>query len=127
MPRNRNVKVTFEIELDYKKKSVTYTVRAEVSPFIPGRVSGPPENCYPPEGGEVEVKEVWFVEEKRCDKFYFSQSNKDHHPHTCKCGGRERVTVESRRPELDDLVSDKEVLNHLPDEPDEPDYDRDEG
>lgn len=26
------------------------------TPYDPGRSSGPPELCYPPEGGEVEVK-----------------------------------------------------------------------
>jgi len=24
------------------------------TPFDPGRTSGPPEHCYPPEGGEIE-------------------------------------------------------------------------
>jgi len=29
-------------------------VSANVTPFDPGRFTGPPEDCYPPEGGEVE-------------------------------------------------------------------------
>ena len=33
-------------------------VRAWVSSFDPGQMAGPPENCYPPEGGEVEEVEV---------------------------------------------------------------------
>jgi len=44
----------FEIEVD------------SWSAFDPGRTSGPPENCYPPEGGEVE----WHVDEDfRCSEF----------------------------------------------------------
>ena len=37
-----------------------------VSAYDPGKLSGPPEDCYPPEGGEVEIIEVW-VEGKRVD------------------------------------------------------------
>lgn len=29
------------------------------TPYDPGRTYGPPENCYPPEGGELE----WHVDE----------------------------------------------------------------
>ncbi len=29
-------------------------VTGDVAPIIPGRYSGPPEDCYPDEGGEVE-------------------------------------------------------------------------
>lgn len=29
------------------------------TPFDPGKTSGPPEDCYPPEGGEIE----WHVDE----------------------------------------------------------------
>jgi hypothetical protein len=36
---------------------VTLDVEAEVW-FTPGKVTGPPEDCYPPEG-EVEVKSVF--------------------------------------------------------------------
>lgn len=31
-----------------------YEVNGSVSAYDPGRCSGPPEMCYPPEGGEVE-------------------------------------------------------------------------
>lgn len=34
--------------------SVTFTYW----PLIPGRLSGPPENCYPDEGHEVEIDRV---------------------------------------------------------------------
>jgi len=33
---------------------VDILVEATVSPYDPGRRSGPPEDCYPPEGGEIE-------------------------------------------------------------------------
>lgn len=28
------------------------------TPFIPARISGPPEDCYPAEGGDVEIIDV---------------------------------------------------------------------
>lgn len=31
------------------------TVEYTISPYDPGVSSGPPEICYPPEGGEVEI------------------------------------------------------------------------
>jgi hypothetical protein len=36
-----------------------YQIEGSVSRYIPARVSGPPENCYPAEGGEVEIEEAW--------------------------------------------------------------------
>ena len=33
-------------------------VGATITPFDPGVLSGPPEDCYPPEGGEVEDLEA---------------------------------------------------------------------
>jgi len=30
-------------------------ITASVGPYDPGRSHGPPEDCYPPEGGEVEI------------------------------------------------------------------------
>ena len=32
----------FELVIDY-----------DINPYDPGRTSGPPEDCYPPEGGDV--------------------------------------------------------------------------
>lgn len=37
-------------------------VRGTVTPFVPAKISGPPENCYPAEGGEVEDIEVVSVD-----------------------------------------------------------------
>ena len=36
-------------------------VAVDVTPYDPGRTWGPPESCYPPEGGEVEVLSVELI------------------------------------------------------------------
>jgi hypothetical protein len=33
-------------------------IRAEITPYSPGCLHGPPEKCYPPEGGECEEMEI---------------------------------------------------------------------
>lgn len=40
------------------------TFRAEVNliPYVPARTYGPPENCYPEEGGEIEIETLELVE-----------------------------------------------------------------
>ena len=43
-----------EITIDGVDLVVTYTA----TPYDPGQTWGPPEVCYPPEGGEVEVELV---------------------------------------------------------------------
>lgn len=35
-----------------------YEVSASVSKYVPAKISGPPENCYPAEGGEVEIDSI---------------------------------------------------------------------
>jgi len=40
--------------LNNEEAEVVVDLTADVSPVIPGRFSGPPESCYPAEGGEVE-------------------------------------------------------------------------
>lgn len=34
--------------------TLEFEITATTSPFDPGCTYGPPENCYPPEGGEIE-------------------------------------------------------------------------
>jgi len=34
-----------------------YDVECDYEPFVPGHVSGPPENCYPDEGGYADPSE----------------------------------------------------------------------
>jgi len=36
----------------------TFSASFTTTPYDPGNVCGPPENCYPPEGGEVEDLEI---------------------------------------------------------------------
>ena len=38
-----------EIEVD---------IKAEISPYDPGRIDAAPEDCYPEEGGDVEILEI---------------------------------------------------------------------
>lgn len=39
--------------LDRDEEGIDITVWYEVEPYDPGRTSGPPEDCYPPEGGGI--------------------------------------------------------------------------
>lgn len=34
---------------------VEVLIRYDIEPYVPGKVSGPPEDCYPPEGGYVDA------------------------------------------------------------------------
>jgi hypothetical protein len=43
----------------------TFEVDVDVTPGCPGRVSGPPEDCYPPEPAEVEYGDVRCIETGR--------------------------------------------------------------
>lgn len=49
--RNFSRTLTYnDVELD---------VLFDASPYVPARISGPPEDCYPEEGGEVALTEVY--------------------------------------------------------------------
>lgn len=131
-----NHKFTFPLELERGSKTVEYEVRCEVTPYDPGRTSGPPESCYPPEGNEVEVKEVYRVFRRACPGNTHEPAGAGYRegtpcragPTCRRCHGRGYVELKDRRPELDDLVEDAEVLEHLPEScgwPDEDDYDDD--
>lgn len=58
--------IEFTIEDTYVKSDdnplwgleLTFTIEADVSKYNPGRTYGPPELCYPPEGGEVDITGV---------------------------------------------------------------------
>ena len=41
--------------------TVELEVRGSFSAYIPAKVSGPPENCYPAEGGELEDMQVFRI------------------------------------------------------------------
>jgi len=40
------------------EEDVEVVVTFTATPYVPAQVSGPPENCYPAEGGEIEIEEV---------------------------------------------------------------------
>lgn len=40
----------------------TISIDANVSSFVPAKTDGPPDNCYPAEGGEVEITQVSLIE-----------------------------------------------------------------
>ena len=48
------IKTTIELEIE---------VGANVTPYVPAQTSGPPENCYPEEGGESEIQSVHVLDE----------------------------------------------------------------
>ena len=45
------------IKLNNDEVEVEYTAY----PFIPGYTAGAPENCYPDEGGEIEIEEIIYT------------------------------------------------------------------
>jgi len=45
--------ITYEYECPDCQTIATF----EITPYDPGRTSGPPEDCYPPEGGEADGPE----------------------------------------------------------------------
>jgi hypothetical protein len=58
----RGTEVSHEMHLEIWENDdwveYTFVVTAYVTPAMPGRTSGPPERCYPPEPAEVEYNEV---------------------------------------------------------------------
>ena len=53
-----NRRPSHDIEAQFTYGGDTYRARGTVTPYDPGRCSGPPEDCYPPEGGEVEIDSI---------------------------------------------------------------------
>ena len=46
--------VSVELIIDGNSVEVMATIQFTTTPYDPGRISGPPEKCYPPEGGEID-------------------------------------------------------------------------
>ena len=46
--------VSVELIIDGNSVEVVATIQFSTTPYDPGRISGPPEKCYPPEGGEID-------------------------------------------------------------------------
>lgn len=51
----------FSIDLPLEDAHLTLRVEGTATPFVSGNTSGPPESCYPAEGGEVEIDTVWLL------------------------------------------------------------------
>jgi hypothetical protein len=47
----------------YADDDVPYLVQYEYEPLIPGRFSGPPEKCYPDEGGSLAIGDIFLNSE----------------------------------------------------------------
>ena len=58
-----NYKQTFYVERD--NEEVVLEVEFDVYPLVRGRYDGPPENCYPDEGGYAEITNVFVDSKKR--------------------------------------------------------------
>lgn len=52
---------TVEREVDGELVELILLAELEVEPFVPGLTFGPPENCYPDEGGYAEIYTIWNI------------------------------------------------------------------
>jgi len=52
MPRHR-ARIPFNVLFEFE--GAEYEVQCLMEPVTPARISGPPEDCYPADGGEIEV------------------------------------------------------------------------
>ncbi len=52
--------ITYEVERgeDENYKVIELEITGSVSPYVPAKTWGLPENCYPAEGGEVEIETI---------------------------------------------------------------------
>lgn len=55
----RNNNLTIRLVMEDPNLELCCEVTA--TPYDPGVSSGPVEACYPPEGGEVEINEIWLT------------------------------------------------------------------
>lgn len=47
------------VDLMVGDDEIEFNVEFDASPYVPAKISGPPERCYPAEGGEVEICDVY--------------------------------------------------------------------
>lgn len=62
--RNRRSGSSFETEVEVDGNPVEVTVVYSYSPGSPGKTYGPPENCYPPEGPDVDIESIFLTDDK---------------------------------------------------------------
>jgi hypothetical protein len=126
----KNIKFEFPFELERGKETVEYIAKCEVSPFRSGRLSGPPESCYPDEGAEVESVQVYYPAKKKCpeNKNFWSQYTYATEKYGCSngptcptCRGKAYIIVEERREELDEMLTSDEIIEAIPDPYDQED------
>lgn len=63
------------MDISFPALGLTFDAEVSYSPMIPGRYSGPPENCYPDEPAELEIlsltcegKDAMFLLESTCEE-----------------------------------------------------------
>jgi len=77
MTRQRGGSISVVWGRSLPERDVEYRVVGNYSPGDPGKLYGPPENCYPPEEAEVDFTDVFEVEgkvETRLDMGEFTDS-----------------------------------------------------
>lgn len=57
-----DVELSYTYEDEENNRNLEFEIAGTVSAYDPGRCSGPPEDCYPPEGGMLEDIEVRLVD-----------------------------------------------------------------
>lgn len=48
----------FTINYNCKCCDAEFEVEVEATPYVPAQIYGPPESCYPAEGGEIELTDT---------------------------------------------------------------------
>jgi len=57
--KHYNCTVTHEEETD--NKLLVFEIEGNLTPYVPARTYGPPEDCYPAEGGQLEEYQVTLI------------------------------------------------------------------
>jgi hypothetical protein len=53
---------TVEATFDFDGTEVCVEIEGDFEPFVPAKINGPPENCYPAEGGVFSITEIHVVD-----------------------------------------------------------------
>lgn len=56
-----NCSIVFEYEDEENNRTLEFTIYGDAEPYVPAQLCGPPERCYPAEGGYAEVVEVELI------------------------------------------------------------------